>query len=146
MKSVPIAPTVETCGMIYFARMLDKIRKKAAGELREDFLARLGEGFDKLCCAFLRVQYPAVVERTLQGGTDEETLQWCFEQGRDLNETDITVWNGFLSRVGWRDYATERLEQFKREGGFADRDDIDTIFAFMDADEGRGAPAGTEGA
>ncbi|MDP0496162.1 MAG: DUF5069 domain-containing protein [Verrucomicrobiota bacterium JB024] len=137
MKSVPIAPTVETRGMIYFARMLDKIRKKAAGELREDFLTRMGEGFDNLCCCFLHVKYPEVVERTHQGGSDEVILQWCQERGRELNATDIMVWNGFLSKVGWRDFATDRLEQFKKEGGFADRDDIDTIFAFMDADEGR---------
>ncbi len=137
MKSVPIAPTVETRGMVYFARMLDKIRKYANGELREDFQHRLGEGFDGLCCDFLRVAYPDVRERTLAGGTDEEILQWCFENGRELNENDFLIWNNFLQKVGWRDFASERLEGFKKEAGLADRDDIDTIFAFMDADEGR---------
>ena len=46
MKSVPISAYQETLGMTYFARMLDKIRKHDAGELREDFCDNLGTGFD----------------------------------------------------------------------------------------------------
>ncbi|MBC2593678.1 DUF5069 domain-containing protein [Ruficoccus amylovorans] len=137
MKSVPLAPNLETEGMMYFARMLDKIRKKASGELREDFVPRMGEGFDALCCGFLRVDYPTLTERVLAGGTDEEILQWCFDEGRKLDTSDLMIWNNYLQKVGWRDFASERLKEFKEEGGFADRDDIDTIFAFMDADEGR---------
>ena len=137
MSQVPIPPTVETKGIVYFARMLDKIRKHARGELREDFHERLGEGFDGYCTQYMRIAYPALVERTLAGGTDEEILAWCFENGRELNETNILIWNNFLAKVGLRDYASERLAMFKREAGLADRDDIDTIFAFMDADEGR---------
>jgi hypothetical protein len=31
----------------------------------------------------------------LQGGTDEEILEWCFEKGRRLNQGDLVVWNVF---------------------------------------------------
>ena len=72
-----------------------------------------------------------------QGGTDEEILEWCFEKGRRLNDGDLFVWNGFASKLGWRDSVTPRLEQRKREHGIADRDDICTIPDLIDFDEGR---------
>ncbi|QYY34752.1 DUF5069 domain-containing protein [Ruficoccus sp. ZRK36] len=140
MKSVPIAPSLQTSGMVYFPRMLDKIRKFAADELREDFCDRLGEGFDGFCCNFLRVKYSDLRERTLQGGSDEEILRWCFQNGRELNAGDLMIWNGFLSKVGWRDFATGRLEEFKKSSGLTDRDDIETIFEFMVADEALDTP------
>jgi len=90
-----------------------------------------------VCCNFLRVHYRDLVERVKQGGTDEEILEWCFEKGRRLNEGDLFVWNGFASKLGWRDSVTPRLEQRKREHGIADRDDIATIPDFIDFDEGR---------
>ncbi len=52
--------------MIYFARMLDKIRLNAAGNLREDFCGNLGSGFDARCVNFLRVNYPALKDCSLQ--------------------------------------------------------------------------------
>lgn len=65
MSSPPISAYQETFGMIYFARMLDKIRLNAAGNLREDFCGNLGSGFDARCVNFLRVNYPALKDRSL---------------------------------------------------------------------------------
>ena len=79
----------------------------------------------------------AIHLRVKQGGTDEEILEWCFEKGRRLNDGDLFVWNGFASKLGWRDSVTPRLEQRKREHGIADRDDICTIPDLIDFDEGR---------
>ena len=42
----------------------------AARELREDFHANLGRGFDARCCHFLRVVYAELTARVLAGGTD----------------------------------------------------------------------------
>ena len=70
--------------MIYFARMLDKIRLFASGELLEDFCNNLGGGFDARCVDFLRVNYADLTARVLQGGSDEEILKWCYENGREL--------------------------------------------------------------
>ena len=61
-------------GLIYFPRMLDKIRLHAAGKLTTDYRENLGNGFDGRCTRFLKVAYPALRERVLQGGTDEEIL------------------------------------------------------------------------
>ncbi len=38
MQQTPISAFEATSGMLYFARMLDKIHKHAAGELRDDIL------------------------------------------------------------------------------------------------------------
>jgi hypothetical protein len=125
--------------MMYFRRMLDKIRLHARGELAEDYHANLGNAraADGACTNFLRVNYVDLRERVLQGGSDEEILEWCFEKGRRPNEGDIMVWNGFVSKLGWRDFATPLLERRKEEAGISDRDDIATIPDLIDFDEGR---------
>lgn len=137
MKTAPLSAYQETLGMIYFARMLDKIRRNAAGELREDFCDNLGSGFDARCADYLRVDYPDLRARVLLGGGDEEILQWCYEAGRELNEGDIFIWNQFLKKVGWKDGATETLTRRKKESGLAGRDDIETMLEYLEYDEGR---------
>ena len=71
------------------------------------------------------------------GETDDDILQWCFANGRKPSDEEIEIWNGFMSKRGWRDESSERLVQRKKEGGFEDRADIRTMFDFIDADEGR---------
>ena len=125
--------------MIYFARMLDKIRKHARGELRADFQGNLGKGFDARCAGFLRVSYEPLKERVLQGGSDEEVLRWCFASGRELDAEDIVVWNEFLRKRGWNDEASEILAKRKAESGLAARADIQTMLDYFEVDEGRRA-------
>ncbi len=137
MKSAPIPAYQETLGMCYFARMLDKIRLQAAGDLREDFCDNLGLGFDGRCVNFLRVNYADVKTRVLLGGGDEEILRWCFEAGRALDEGDIFVWNQYLLKVGWRDGVTETLMRRKKESGLEAQDDIQTMAEYFEYDEGR---------
>jgi hypothetical protein len=139
MTTFPKSPNEQTNGMMYFARMLDKIRLHTRGALHEDYHKNLGApgAADGACCNFLRVNYNDLRERVLQGGTDEEILEWCFEKSRRLNEGDIMVWNGFASKLGWRDFMTPRLQKRKQEMGIADRGDILTIPDLIDFDEGR---------
>ena len=59
-------------GLFYFGRMLDKIRLKARDGLPEDYFAELGQGFDGRTVRYLRIDYSALVERVLEGGSDEE--------------------------------------------------------------------------
>src|SRR5258708_4431349 len=117
MKQTPISPFVAFGGLLYFARMLDKIRKHARGELREDFHEMLGNGFDGRCCRFLRVDYAALKTRTLEGGTDTEILAWCQKSGRSVSEEDITIWSTYARKRGWKDDASEGLEKFKAASG-----------------------------
>jgi gluconokinase len=136
----PKSPNEKTAnGMIYFPRMLDKIRLHARGELPEEYHKNLGavKAADGACCNFLRVHFRDLSERVLQGGTDDEILEWCFEKGRKLNSGDIVVWNGFASKLGWRDFMTPRLQELKQAQGVTDRDDIACIPDLMDFEEGR---------
>jgi Domain of unknown function (DUF5069) len=128
-------------GMMYFPRMVDKIRLFAKGELREDCHANLGGAgrADGLCCGFLRVNYEALKKRVLEGGTDEEILEWCFTTGRKLDETDIFIWNECMRKRGWNDAASGRLADWKKESGHADRVDLMTIPDYTDVLEGRKA-------
>jgi gluconokinase len=105
--------------------------------LPDNYHGNLEKGSDELCANFLRINYDQLVQRGKQGGTDEEVLQWCFENGRRPNENDAYVWNEFMRKRGWNDEISEILERRKREAGISDRSDIQTSFQFIDADEGR---------
>jgi hypothetical protein len=128
-------------GMLYFPRMLDKIRLFATGELREDCHANLGGvgRADGLLCRFLRVDYEALRAKVLAGGSDEEVLEWCFATGRRLDDTDIFIWNEFIRKRGWNDEANIRLETWKKESGHVGRDDLRTIPEYTEVLEGRKA-------
>src|SRR6266487_4970109 len=119
MTTYPKSPKEMTGGMMYFPRMLDKIRLHAQAELHEDYHKNLGapQTLDGACCNFLRMNYDDLRERVLQGGTDEEILEWCFQKGRRLNEGDIMVWNAFNSKLGWNDFATQTLKKLKQRHG-----------------------------
>src|SRR4051794_15645234 len=62
----PCSDYIETKGLIYFARMLDKIRLKAAGELAPEYFTGVEDPthFDARCTRFLGVNYDELVERT----------------------------------------------------------------------------------
>ncbi|MBS0171565.1 MAG: DUF5069 domain-containing protein [Nitrospira sp.] len=139
MNSTPKSAYDKTGGMSYFPRMLDKIRLYATGELRTDFHANLGLaiGVDGFCCGFLRIAYSDLKNRVLEGVTDEEILQWCFERGRTLNKIDLMIWNEFIRKEGWNDRATSLLQKLKAESGLADRHDIVTMADYFEVDEGR---------
>lgn len=132
------SPYVQTNGIFYFARMLDKIRLNAAKKLSEDFVANLGTGFDGRCVRFLKIDYAKLTEQTLSSSaSDEELLEWCFAQGHKPGEEEIEIWNGFMRKCGWNDGVSERLQFRLEEGGFSNRTDIQTMFDYIDLDEGR---------
>jgi len=131
------SPSAKVGGIVYFGRMLDKIRLHDKNELPTDYQANLGRGFDELCIKYLHVQYHDVIRRVQQGGTDEEILWWCFDKGRRPTDTEIYVWNEFMKKRGWNDEITENLKRRKKEADMAGRSEIETMFAFIDADEGR---------
>ncbi len=131
------SPHQKTGGIVYFARMLDKIRRHSEGRLPQEYHANLGGGFDDFCCRFLWLEYPALAERVKSGGTDDEILAWAFQQGRRPNDHEILVWNEFMRKRGWNDEASDRLAMRKSESGFPERTDIVTFFDYIDMDEGR---------
>ena len=139
MSTYPKSVKETTGGMMYFPRLLDKIRLHDRGELAEDYHANLGKPgtADGACTNFLRMNYGVLRQRVLKGGADEEILEWCYANGRRLNEGDLVVWNGFVSKLGWNDFVSPVLEELKHKCGIADRNDIVTMPEFIDFDEKR---------
>lgn len=139
--SFPIrSPRHQVRGIVIFARIVDKIRLNAEGKLPEGYHIGFmpnNRTFDDRLCRFLDVSFEALSARVLQGGNDEEILDWCFENGRKPDEEQIEVWNGFMSKRGWRDSGSEGLHKQKAEAGFAAWPEIMTYFDLMDAEEGR---------
>ena len=74
-------------GLVFFPRMLDKIRLHAAGELPEDY--NLGGGHDARMCRFLHIDYAAVTAQARAEKDDAVVLEWCFAQGRRPSADDI---------------------------------------------------------
>ena len=133
----PRSPYEKVGGIVYFGRMLDKVRLKSAGDLHPDLHQNLGIGFDKRCVDFLRVSYQELAVRVAGGLSDTDALEWCFATGRKPMEEEVLVWNEFMRKRGWNDDATETLDTRKTESGLSDRDDIRTMFDYIEADEGR---------
>lgn len=138
---MPYVPGLRSCyaltgGLVYFGRMLDKIRLHAAGKLPTDYHANIGIGFDGRTCAFLEIDYAALRARTLAGGTDEEILAWCHTQGGPRSDAAKEMWNRFMMKIGWRDDRTPILQERITAFGL-DGNPIETFFDLNDFDEGR---------
>lgn len=140
MKNYPRSAYDVVGGIFFFARMLDKMRLHAAGNLPSDYHPNLGKGLDGRTCRFLGVDYAALRKRVLQGGEDREILAWCFQEGRQPSEEELLVWNSFMCKRGWRDEdagTTQELERYKAQSGLSARSDILTFFDYYEVDEGR---------
>src|ERR1043165_5487204 len=109
------SPHDQVKGIVYFGRMLDKIRLAAAGKLPEAWQGPRGitmkKSFDWRCCEFLKIDYAALEVETLKGRGDDEMLEWAFAHGRKPTQEEIEVWNGFMSKRGWRDAGSQRLNE-----------------------------------
>ena len=150
--SVPGAPGVPGDGLrsgyakvgelVYFGRMLDKIRLSGQGKLPPGY--NLGDQnplwFDGVCCRFLQVEYAQIVDQVHSGRSDDEILVWAYHAGRRPSADEIRHWNAFMTKRGWRDNSTASLNHWKKELGLERRADVQTFFDLYDADEGREIP------
>ena len=55
---------------------------------------------------------------------------------RQPSEEEIEVWNAFMTKRGWRDAGTQRLNERLAEIGLPPGT-VQTMFEFIDLDEGR---------
>jgi gluconokinase len=117
--------------------MLDKIRSNARGDLPLKYKENFEKDFDEKCAAFLRVRYEVIVSYVNQGLTDHAILQSCFGMGHRPSESEIHMWNEFMRKRGWNDEVSETLESQKKKEAMLSRSEIQTVFQFIDADEGR---------
>jgi hypothetical protein len=135
------SPFDQVEGLVYFGRMLDKIRLAAKGTLPEAWRAARGTAFkgtfDARCCSLLHIDYAELEAETLKKGkNDHEMLAWAYAKGRKPSEEEIEVWNGFMTKRGWRDAGTQRLNERLAEIGLPPGT-VQTMFEFIDLDEGR---------
>ena len=131
------SPYDKVGGLVYFGRMVDKIRIHVQGELPLEYQANLGKDLDQNCVNFLGVTYDLVVQYVNAGLSDEAILQSCFGMGRRPSEDEIYMWNEFMRKRGWNDDLSETLELQKKKEAMLSRSEIKTMFQFIDADEGR---------
>lgn len=134
-----VSPYEKVAGLVWVARMLRKIRLRAEGRLPAEYQSYMGLGFDRRCVRFLRIEYEALVARTLAGGSDAEILEWAFTQGHRPTEIEILVWNEYMIKRGWRDTdaPADDFANYKSTYGLGHRSDILTYFDFYEVDEGR---------
>ena len=136
----PCNDYLTTKGVVFFARMLDKIRLQDQGLLPPGYNVAgcpVWDCFDARFCRFFEVDPAQLIERTLQGGSDDEVLEWCFQRFGRPNEEKILYWNCFITKRGWRDESSEELEETKRACGLGERADVQTWVDYHDVDEGR---------
>lgn len=134
------SPYVKVGRLVYFGRMLDKIRLQAEGRLPAEYAANFGEVksgvFDARCCRFLGVSHADLAARVAEGGNDEALLAWAEERGTPRNDEACEIWNAFMTKRGWRDEAAGLVAQRVAESGFEGLP-IATMFDYIDFDEGR---------
>jgi gluconokinase len=135
--TVMISAYTKVGDICYLPRMLAKIRLKASGQLPERYHAWYGKGMDARCADFFRISFEEIEARAIDEPADEAVLEWLVERGREINENDIELWNGFMMKRGWRDSMASMVKDDLTERGWAGRLEVVTLFDFYDADEER---------
>jgi len=142
---MPHVPGLRSCydkvgRLIYFGRMLDKMRLHAEGRLPADYVPLLGDAqfytLDGRCCRFLGVPYADIKARVLEGGGDDEILAWAHARGAARTDEECHVWNRFIAKLGWRDERSSVLPQRLKDSGLEGRP-IETLIDHIEYDEGR---------
>jgi len=142
---MPHVPGLRSCyakvgRLVYFGRMLDKIRLQAAGQLPAAYQANVGDEkfmtLDGRCCRFLGVPHAEIRERTLAGGTDEEVLAWVHARGTPRTDEECHMWNRFIVKLGWRDERSAVLPQRIKDSGLEGKV-VETLVDHIEYDEGR---------
>ncbi len=136
-NSYPVSGYQKTERLVYFPRMCSKARLMQTGDLPEEYHPFLGTGFDGRCCRFLGVSYDDITRLVAEGKSDEEILQWCYDNGRKPNDEEVFIWNLFIEKRGWRDDDSDFVRSEKERLGLAHRDEVQTLLDLFDFEEGR---------
>ena len=141
-REYPRSPGRLLGGYVHLARMIDKVRAKAAGTLGEYLYAC---PLDKMLLEFLGLHendfYNAVIERN-----DFEILDWLKEEAIAHNPEAIKEWNtAYLNRQPPTEESWGRFLKIRNEIA-PSRTDVTTWPDLLDLDEGREVPPRTPAA
>lgn len=87
----PRSPKALVGGMVHLGRLIDKIRLRHEG-LIQDY-NYFTTGFDKYLVEFLRINPQEFECRVLEGGSDDELLEWVYAHGHCPSEDEVRGWN-----------------------------------------------------
>ena len=141
---MPNIPGLRSCydkvgRLIYFGRMLDKMRLQAAGQLPPAYHDYLGEQqftLDGRCSRFLGVPYSEIAALALANESDEAVLNWAHAHGTPRTDEECHVWNRFIAKLGWRDERSHVLPDRIGESGLTGKP-IETLIDHIEFDEAR---------
>lgn len=102
----PRSPKLLLGGIAHLGRLIDKIRLRHAGQIQD--YNYLNAGFDKYLLELLGLPGEDVERQVLQGGTDEDIVQWAKSHARPLSDEDIRQWNDRIFTGGPKDDAARR--------------------------------------
>jgi hypothetical protein len=131
------SPYDQLAGLYHLPRVVDKIRLAQAGTLPEDYVLGHGDGtcLDGRITRFFHLDYEELAELVRSGASDEGIAAWVQAQATDFTPERILILNQFLSKRGFRDESSAGLAQKKVAAGWADRNDLQTWFDLMVAEE-----------
>lgn len=132
----PRSPREKMDGWVHLPRFIDKLRLRKAGRLADDYQANVGGGFDGAWLAAAGVTIEEFEKVVHQSVTDGEVCDWV-RKNVVRSETEKAAFEASLLRYGTEGETLQRLILRKKESGFEDRDDIQCMFDYIDADEGR---------
>jgi len=141
--AVVVLPSPHACtgNLVYFPRMLAKIRLHLAGRLPDEYRENFGDAkpwvLDDICCRFLRLPHREVIAAVEAGGTDEDVLARCWVAAGARSEHEIGIWSGWMTRIGWRDAQVARIAAWKKDMDRENDVSLQTLFDMLDAEEGR---------
>jgi hypothetical protein len=100
-QNFPRSPKTLLGGIAHLGRLIDKIRLRHAGHIRD--YNYITVGFDKYLIDFLGIEAKAFEQQVLAGGTDEELLDWVKANGRKPSDEEIEQWSMNLLASGPKD-------------------------------------------
>lgn len=129
-------------GLCHLGRLLDKIRMRNAGQIPD--YNYLTVGFDKYLLDTLQIKGEELEQRVLQGGTDDEIVEWIKAKGKSLTHEEQAKWNEMVVTGGPKNEQAQQrfnavLEAIaKKRGVSVDQlPKVSTWFETIELDEGR---------
>lgn len=135
----PRSPRETMSGWIYLPRFVDKIRLHLAGRLHPDYQPNFGQkGFDAAWLKAAGLERDAFIEVVKGTLTDGEVADWVAKNVKKTDAEKAAFREHALNHGRQNDESLRALLKLRKEqAGLAHRDDIQTFFDFIDADEKR---------